>query len=411
MIVLDDFGVDALGCYGVGGDPAPTPNMDALAARGVRFENVWSAPVCSPTRAAIQTGRLGFRTGIGKLVEAGKPDEWALQLSEVTLPEMLDAGTGRRFAHAAFGKWHLGNESVGGWRAPNDAGYDHYSGALLRGPDAYFEWPAIVDGERTTRSGYLPEATVADALAWTRKAREPWFCYLALHAVHAPLHRPPEELCSLQAGDDAEPRDLFHAMVEATDTLLGRLFDELGEELAHTNVILVGDNGTLGSIVPEPFARRAKGTLYEGGIRVPLIAAGPRVAQGGVTCAALVHVADLFATVADLAHVDLATTLPDVELDSLSLLPYLEDPSRSSLREILYSESFEPNGPAPSESRRAARDARFKLIAGANEELFDLARDPFEQANLLPLDEDDPARPAYEALRQLLENPGSSSSR
>src|SRR5688572_9627208 len=118
VIVLDDIGIEALTAYGEGQISAPTPHIDWLAAGGVLFRYAYGNPFCSPTRATLQTGRFGFRTGIGNLVTN---TSWALQTSEVTLPEVLrKAGLG--FDDAAFGKWHLGNNSVGGRYSPNRAG-------------------------------------------------------------------------------------------------------------------------------------------------------------------------------------------------------------------------------------------------------------------------------------------------
>ncbi|MEE8507836.1 MAG: sulfatase-like hydrolase/transferase, partial [Myxococcota bacterium] len=127
ILLIDDFGVDMVGAYEEGTEPPPTPNIDRLASRGVLFRNAWSYPNCSPTRAAIHTGRYAFRTGIGTLV---RPWGYALPLRELTIPEMLTLGTKGLFSTAAIGKWHLGNESVGGPHAPNQAGYHHFAGTL-----------------------------------------------------------------------------------------------------------------------------------------------------------------------------------------------------------------------------------------------------------------------------------------
>ncbi|MHC5212536.1 MAG: sulfatase-like hydrolase/transferase, partial [Planctomycetota bacterium] len=127
IVVADDLGVDMVGAYGEGSDPPPTPVIDSLASQGVLFRNAWSNPVCSPTRAALLTGRPAFRNGIGYIVDAS-PNNLALPYAEVTLPEMLALGTGGNYRSGAFGKWHLGNDSVGGALAPNLAGFDHFAG-------------------------------------------------------------------------------------------------------------------------------------------------------------------------------------------------------------------------------------------------------------------------------------------
>ena len=137
----------------------------------------------------------------------------------------------------------------------------------------------------------------------------------------------------------------FRAMVEALDTEIGRLLE--GVDLQRTTVIFLGDNGTTPQVVVPPFdPARAKNTVYEGGVHVPLFVAGAAVEVPGTTCDGLVHAVDLFATALELAGVDLAAVLPpDLALDSVSFAPYLADPALPSLRSTLFTEVFKPNGP------------------------------------------------------------------
>jgi len=355
LLMADDLGIDALGVYGIGEDPPPTPNLELLARSGVVFRNAWAQPTCSPTRAAVQTGRFGFRTSIGYVISSlsGGP---ALPMDEVLLPEMLDLGTGARYAHAAFGKWHLGTSQVGGPLAPNFAGYAHFAGSLEGQIADYWDWDKVVDGTTTHVRRYNTSETVDDALAWIQGHEGPWFCSIAFQAPHAPFHRPPAELhtralplsdpspwCGAAGGD---PRPFVDAAIEALDSEIGRLIAGIPAGVrARTTVIFLGDNGTDSCVTrpPVPY-NRAKGSLYEGGVRVPLLVAGARVLRTG-DCRALVQATDVFATVAELAGVDLAATLPDVPIDSVSLVPYLTSPRRPSLRRWLYSEVFTPNGP------------------------------------------------------------------
>jgi arylsulfatase A-like enzyme len=246
-------------------------------------------------------------------------------------------------------------------------------------------------------------------------ARAPWFCYLAFHAPHAPLHEPPAELHHVvvdaapkdRIGNAGRDRQLFRAMVEALDTEIGRVLDGLGDALDSTTVIVIGDNGTKASVASAPFdAQHAKGSVYEGGVLVPLIVAGPSVSRRGSVSDALVHAVDVFATVAELAGVALEAALPGVELDSQSLVPYLQDPARASRRDVLYTELFEPNGFGPRTSfARAIRDDRYKLIASSDgDELYDLSVDPYEQTDLLaPADVDPDTSAASARLRKQLE--------
>jgi arylsulfatase A-like enzyme len=353
ILIADDLGVDWLGMYGLAADPPSTPHLDALAASGIRFHNAWANPLCSPTRAAIQTGRYGFRTGVGNLVDTA----YALPLAELTLPEALELGTDGATAHALFGKWHLGNLAVGGELAPNLAGWGHFAGtaaaAGLPGPgEDYFHYTKVVDGSSTVVDGYLTSDLVDDALAWigaADAADEPWLAVAAFQAVHAPIHAPPPELhgvdLSAAGPPESDPVPYFRAMVEALDTEIGRLLE--GVDLQRTTVIFLGDNGTSPQVVVPPFdPARAKNTVYEGGVHVPLFVAGAAVEVPGTTCDGLVHAVDLFATALELAGVDLAAVLPpDLALDSVSFAPYLADPALPSLRSTLFTEVFKPNGP------------------------------------------------------------------
>ncbi len=348
LIVGDDLGLDVLSASGAIEQTAITPNLDALAAGGVTFSQVWSNPVCSPSRASIQTGRYAFRTGIGQLV---RQNSRALRIAERTLPEVLDEGTDGAYAHAAIGKWHLGNDSVGGPLAANIAGYQHFAGTLrsIAFPDSYMDWEEVVDGVAQRFEGYATTRTADQFLDWVVQVEDPWFAYVAFNAPHPPLHVPPEELFTRELGADPSSREVYLAMVEALDTEIGRMLAGLDPaERENTIVMFVSDNGTPAVGTVAPFVpEQAKATLFEGGVRVPLIIAGPGVASGA-TCDALVSVADLHATVAELAGVELDSLAESIELDALSLVPYLESPERPSMRSYLFSELYRPNGePTP----------------------------------------------------------------
>lgn len=353
VLIADDLGVDQLAAYGLGTELAPTPNLDGLAAQGVLFRNAWSQPTCTATRATIQTGRYGFRTRIGASIYpySNAP---ALELGEVTLPEMLDLGTGARYAHAMIGKWHLGSYVVGGDFAPNWAGYDHFSGSLEGQIATYFSWRKVVDGVVSTSTRYATSACVDDALLWIGQQTRPWMCVVGFQAPHAPFHAPPANLhtqslpgatptpsCPPPGGTDARP--FYRAMVQALDTEIGRLLADLPAGVrARTTVLFLGDNGSESCVRVPPFPSLGKATVYEGGVSVPLIASGYRVSQG--ESSALVSTTDLFATVAELAGVDLGISFPGLELDSVSFAASLQDPGHEQ-RTWIYAESFTANGP------------------------------------------------------------------
>ncbi|MAF66197.1 MAG: hypothetical protein CMJ84_11140 [Planctomycetes bacterium] len=394
ILLADDVGVDNIGAYAEGQDLAPTPNIDALAAGGVLFRNTWANPVCSPTRAAIQTGRHGFRTGIGMALGLA-PTSYALPTSEVILPELFDLHDDLGYSHAAIGKWHLGNGSVGGGLSPNIAGYDHFNGTLgnFKEPYDYYFWPAWVNGNFSVITHYATVGTVEAARQWLETAPEPWICYVAFNAPHTPLHTPPDELFTVELPDPGpriDPRPYFCADIEAMDTEIGRLLASIDSDtLERTNIVFAGDNGTPSESTVAPFdPDHAKLTCYEGGVNVPLIISGPSVAVPGREVSHLVSLVDLFATIADMAGIDAEASLPGVELDSVSAYPYLEATNALPQRQTVYSEIFHPNGPGPYEfAARTIRNERYKLIwfevPTKKYALYNLVLDPWEQVNLL----------------------------
>lgn len=384
VLLIDDVGVDKIGAYGTPW-AAPTPRIDALAATGVRFTRAWASPVCSPSRGTLLTGRFPRRTGLGWLVDSGS-DDHVLPLEVTTVPEALwQARSSSSWSNGAIGKWHLAGPDAPDWLVhPNRSGFDWFVGPTGNPPyggRGYHDWDRNQNGVLSTSTTYLTTATVDDALDRVAQMPEPWFLYVAFNAAHTPLNDPPAHLLSGDVpGQDAPAEDRYDAVLEALDTEIGRLLDALGpDRLARTTVMLAGDNGTSDFGVPEEVDEgRNKHTVYERGIRVPLIVTGPHVRAPGVSDA-LVHLADVLPTVADLAGVPLTgdagerLDLPDGEvlLDGRSLLPFLADPTASG-RTWLYTEAHS-NGPGPyGIDRRAIRDATHKLVF--NQEKVELYR-------------------------------------
>ncbi|MDP6939229.1 MAG: sulfatase-like hydrolase/transferase [Planctomycetota bacterium] len=407
VLLSDDLGVDIVTCYLEGPVVAPTPNIDSLAGAGVLFRNAWANPVCSPTRAHLQTGRHGFRTGVGVIV---KKTGWALQLSETTLPEALGLYAPSPVADAYFGKWHLGNSSVGGTAAPNAAGWSHFAGTEtnLYKPQTYFDWTHVENGLSTRTNEYATSRTVDDFLRWRETAPEPWVAVVAFHAPHDPLHAPPSHLHSFNLPNidpRTDPRLFYRAMVEAMDTEIGRLLAGMGAQRANTNVIFMADNGTPRAASVSPFIpAHAKLSPYEGGVNVPLIISGPIVKKRGREVDSLVHSTDIFSTVLDLAGVDQDVLHSNEAIDGLSLVPYLKDPKQASIRRYVFSELFAPNGTWHSKEIRVLRDKRYKLIRfGLREpfafELYDLSLDPFETNNLVSPGMSDLVQVAFRRLQ------------
>ncbi|MEM6569771.1 MAG: sulfatase-like hydrolase/transferase [Planctomycetota bacterium] len=385
IVLLDDVGRDRIGAYGDHPSPAPTPHIDGLAKRGVLFRNAWAYPSCSPTRAALLTGRHAERTGMGAVILTNDGVQTPLDPEEVILPEALP-----RHGSIVIGKWHL-RDSEGPLAHPNEVGFDR--SIVYVGPNTFESWTRVVDGESTPRTGYFPRTVAEDAVAAFGEMEEPFFAYVCPKLAHSPYHVPPAELHTRTEPTTREEKHV--AMTEAVDTLLGRMLDAI--DLSDTYVFVIGDNGSPGPTVSGPFERgRVKGSVYEGGVRVPFLVAGPGVARG-IETDELVHVTDVFATVLDLARAPAPKRGAE---DSVSFAPLLRAEDARGARETLYVSSF-PHEGTVGESVRAIRTKRYKLIHSVTFgtfELYDLEKDPLEQVDLIK------ARPGpdTDALRERL---------
>ncbi len=355
VILTDDQGVDMVSGWGVGADPPATPRIDSLIETGVRFTQAWANPTCSPTRAALLTGRYGRRTGVGSVLFRDDPNE--LPLSEQTFAEALQQAP-TPYATAAVGKWHLSSPvSPSSIDHPNLQGFDTFAGSIDNLAD-YQDWIRVEDGQQGPESGYATTVAVDDALARIAALPEPWVMYVAFHAPHGPWSPPPAPLNGRGVTADDPVYEHYRAMVEALDTELGRLVDGLGEQRKRTVVTVLSDNGTPQEVT-DPIIP-GKNTPTEAGLRVPLVVNGPGI-PSGQDCDVPVHVVDVFPTLLELAG---ATPGPERPLHGMSLVPWLYDPRAPSTRAVLYSEKFIPNG--IDEPRdfdwRILRDERYKLV-------------------------------------------------
>lgn len=428
VLIADDVGVEQIASFDIGTAPAITPNLDSLAARGMQFSRVWSQPLCSPTRATLLTGRYGFRNQVGLTPmapgvqgpypvtrgagsrpperRAGAPYEFpevpidamrylnqyrpegtvphsfGLPQNEIALPQLLRASG---YATAVFGKWHLGDTRNGWLEHPGAVGFEHYSVNMHKAPEGYFRWWENVNGTLEERTGYTPQRKIDDAIDWLdgRDGGDdrPWFLWMAFNLAHYPHHVPEVQGIDTSGVSAEDPHAALDVMIARLDEEIGRLLGAIGDEaLENTIVVFMGDNGTTGnSIDPLFHPDRAKFTLYEGGLRVPLIFAGPGV-PAGESSDVLVNTTDFFATITQLA----GAALPqDTALDSVSLLPYFANPSSNSIRTYLYSDAWYTEY-GLKEGAFAVRDAEFKLVSRRQgPELYDVGIDPYENSNLL----------------------------
>ncbi|GGA88573.1 hypothetical protein GCM10011369_33390 [Neiella marina] len=390
LIVGDDIGVDNVSGYGEHGDySAQTPNIDQLASSGVLFRNVWANPMCSPSRASLLTGRHALRHGVFSPGRLGE-----LAATEYTIAEALkDAG----YATALFGKWHLGTRQAS---LPTSQGFDYYSGSL-ENIDDYFSWQKTTlvgadaeQSEPVVETAYATDAVASEAAEWIASTQQPWFVQLAFNAPHFPFHVPPEgsyhavslagqpgDLCSRNSSNDPVTA-CYRAMAEAMDSAIGQLLNSMDTTTReNTLVIFVGDNGTSGAAVIEdsdyPFtAAHAKGTMYEGGVNVPLvIAAGNNIGLDAGEIDALVQIQDLYPTLLAIGN---ATTSNDI--DGLSLLGHLDAQAPASqVHQQLYSELYDETDT----DRWAVTDGVAKYINNEGiDECYDLSSDAAETTNL-----------------------------
>lgn len=369
LIIADDMGRDATFGFSEGSLKPITPHINSIKNNGITFQNFWSYPTCSPTRASIITGKYGYRTGV----------KWAgdvLPSTEQSLQKYIKEETGSRYNSAVIGKWHLSGNNSSLNRAA--FGIDYYAGLMGGGLQNYFQWNLTNDQGTNLQSGYSSKIFTDLAMDWVGAQDQPWFLWLAYNAPHTPFHKPPSimhnqgELTNYSEGID--PMPYYLAAIEAMDFQIGRLINGLTqEERDNTIILFMGDNGTPNEVGQSPYPDNAvKGSLYQGGINVPLFVSGKGV-QRTANDYNLLTSTDLFSTIAQLAGVD-----SDEIHDSKSFMNLLT--ADDGQRAFQYSEMESPNA-----SKWAISNGDYKLIVRANgaQELYDLVSDPYESENLI----------------------------
>jgi len=365
IIIADDLGVDMMPQYHFTGLKPTTPTLDSLVANGLLFENVWSAPSCTPTRATIMSGKYGNKTGV--LDAPGH-----LDTAHASLFKHLDYYTNGAYNDAVVGKWHISMPQDP--LHPMDHEVDHYMGLLGSGWPAYDNWDSTYNGNTTTSNNYATLQFTHNAIEWINNQNGPWITWLAHIAPHSPYHLPPDSMYTL-----ANTGSIFRqyvTMIESLDFEVNRLLKAIPDNVEQNTVIFfVGDNGTPNNFIQEYPPNRGKGTLYQGGIRVPLFVSGAGVTRVGEREAALTHVNDIHATALELA----GANLPGGIFNSFSFKHLLSNPN-GPRSPYVYSEvtSVDFDG-------CAIRDERFKMIKFANGdiELYDLLDDSLELNNLM----------------------------
>jgi arylsulfatase A-like enzyme len=426
FLLVDDLGRQDLGCYG--STFYETPNIDRLAAQGMRFTNAYAAcPVCSPTRASIMTGKYPARIRLTNYIAGARPGKLLsaeyfhyMKLEELTLAEaMKEAGYKTYFV----GKWHLGSEPY----YPEKQGFDvNIAGDSSGAPPTYFypyqRGKRSIPGLEEGKPGeYLTDRLADESLKLIEQSKgEPFLLYLSFYAVHIPLEAKKEFVEKYKAkaqrlGLDDDPHFLtdedwpntaagdekwratlktrilqdhavYSAMMESLDDSVGRVMkklDELGVA-DNTIVIFMSDNGGLSTAEGQPTCnlplRGGKGWLYEGGIREPMIVKWPGAVRASSTCEEPVTSTDFYPTMLEMAGLPLK---PDQHLDGESMVPLLEGTGRQRRKAIYWhyphysNQGGKPGG--------AVRVGDFKLIESYEDgrvELYNLRADIGEQHDL-----------------------------
>ncbi|MEM7146316.1 MAG: sulfatase [Verrucomicrobiota bacterium] len=417
LILVDDMGWMDLSCQG--SDYYKTPNIDRLASEGVRFTNGYAAcAVCSPTRAAVQTGRYPGRLGVTDWIRArfqrgniGTPDAnpteyvgtpnrkllcppnpYWLEHDELTLAEALAP---HGYQSAYVGKWHLGDEA---WY-PTGQGYDVNRGGCDYGqPPSFFDpynkpehkHPMIQEGipflPGRQPGQYLTHREAEETVELIRQWKDkPFFINLGHYAVHTPIQAIEEVAAKYERDDKTDTNAKYAAMVESVDDSTGAILDVL-EELDlddNTLIIFTSDNGGLdrnGGPTENAPLRSGKGYAYEGGIRVPFLVRWPGVVPAGKVSDTPVSSIDLFPTILAAADVPIPD---DREIDGLSLLPHLKSGTATPVDrdELIWHFPHYRHDPGPYSIIRKGDHKLIKFWEGIYE-LYDLKNDIGEEQNL-----------------------------
>ncbi|UCD76676.1 MAG: sulfatase [Phycisphaerales bacterium] len=368
LVLVDDLGWADLGCFG--SEFYETPNLDALAADGMRFTNAYAAcAVCSPTRASIMTGRCPARVGIMDWIRPlHDPSKWTeegirsqseyvggkdrrlltprvprwMEREEITIAEILK---GRGYATGFVGKWHLGPE---GW-FPEDQGFDFNAGGCALGhPPHYFDpyppehQPSTFPNLPPREEGeYLTDRESDEAVGFIRRhADEPFFLYLCHYAVHSPIQAKQDLIDHYEAKPkiegDGQNYPPYAAMVHSVDDAMGAILKTI-EELGiadNTLIIFTGDNGgaTHFRATDNRPLRSGKGRPYEGGIREPFIVRWPGRVKPGTVSDVPISTIDLLPTICEAVGAEVPQDRP---IDGLNLLPLMQG-TGTIQREDLY---------------------------------------------------------------------------
>lgn len=352
-----------------------TPNQDLLAKQGARFDRFYVSPVCAPTRAALMTGRYSLRTGVHGVTRGFEN----MRAEEITIAEVLKS---EEYATGAFGKWHNGRHYP---MHPNGQGFEEFFGFCGGHWNSYFDTNLEHNKQPVETKGYITDVLTDKAIDFIkRNQNKPFFCYVPYNAPHSPWIVP-EKYWNKYAnkGLDDKARCAY-AMVESVDDNLGRLMKTLDDlDLSKNTIVLfLTDNGP-NSKRYNGNMRGQKGSIHEGGIRVPLFVRYPGKIKPGTVVKQIAGHIDIFPTLLDFCDIDSA---PGIPIDGKSLVPLLTNkstenwPKRMIFTDRLFRNSIPgkeiPVGSVRTDRWRAAHERNRKWS------LYDMLEDPGQKKNV-----------------------------
>ena len=380
LILVDDLGYGDLSSYGA--EDLKTPHIDNLVAAGIRFDNFYAnCPVCSPTRASLLTGRYPDLVGVPGVVRTHLKNNWGyLSPEAVLLPKLLK----RAGYHTTIvGKWHLGLAPP---NIPNERGFDHFHGFLGDMMDDYYKHRRHginymrLNEEKIDPDGHATDLFSQWAIDYIKersKSKQPFFLYLAYNAPHTPIQPPKDWFKKVKKREKniSDKRAKLVALIEHMDDGIGKVIASLKETGLYNNTFIVftSDNGGQTSVGANNGPLRAgKGTMYEGGIRVPMCVVWPGKIKVGSSNDSVALTMDLFPTICETAGAGL-----DYDIDGHSILPTLLGKSQPLQGRFLFWVRREGGGYG-GRAWYAARFGDFKLLQNS----------PFEPLQLYNLKDD-----------------------
>jgi arylsulfatase len=397
LVITDDQGYGPIGKHN---HPwIQTPNLDKLHSQSIRFERFLVSPTCSPTRAALMSGRHPMKNGITHTIL----ERERMALSTITLPQVLSMAG---YSSGIFGKWHLGDEEP---YQPHKRGFDeafiHGAGGIGQKfncscadvpGNKYFDPVIRHNGSFVKTNGYCTDLFFTAGMGWIKDMKEkskPFFAYISTNAPHGPFIAPPKYAKKFTDRGFSERDAGFYGMIENIDKNMGRLMEKLDQWDLNKNTILIfmSDNGSVGGMVREgsklgtskdgkPMEgfnagmKGAKASADEGGVRVPFFVRWPGKFSSGKAVERISAHIDLLPTLAHIAGID---QLPKGQVEGRSLVPLLKNPNAKWKDRYLFTQGARwKTGAEPTDhmwKRFAVRNERFRLVENS---LYDMKADP-----------------------------------